>query len=204
LIRKLQSDPKLTSFYLVGETALALQIGHRISIDIDLFTRNSFDQQEYLEHLEENYDFELQFMHQNTLKGFIKGVFIDLLRHDYPFVVSTKELEGIKMLSQEDITAMKVNAISGNGTRVKDFIDIYFLLKTFSFGDILGFYKKKYGNRNEFHALKSLSYFNDIIIEDWPNMVLEKGLTMEKLKASIIEARDGFLDSKQSWEAPVD
>jgi hypothetical protein len=97
------------------------------------------------------------------------------------------------MLSKADIAAMKVNAITGNGTRVKDFIDIYFLLKEYSFGDIVSFYKKKYGNRNEFHAVKSLTYFNDIRISDWPNMVLEKKLTLPGLKKELKKKRDDFV-----------
>ena len=97
------------------------------------------------------------------------------------------------MLAKPDIAAMKVNAISGNGTRVKDFIDIYFLLKEYSFGDLVSFYSKKYGNRNEFHTVKSLTYFNDINEGDWPNLILETKLNLPKLKKAIIKQRDIYL-----------
>lgn len=193
LIRELLTDPKFASFDLVGGTALSLQIGHRISVDIDLFTIDPFNNQECLEYLEKEYGFALQYMHHNTLKGFIRGVFVDLIQHDYNLVMPRVFKEGIRMQSIADIAAMKVNAISGNGTRAKDFIDIYFLLKEFSFGDIISFYNQKYGSRNEFHALKSLTYFNDIIVEDWPNMVLEKDLSIQKVKDTITRHRNAYL-----------
>lgn len=200
LIQNLQSDPMFSSFDLVGGTALALQIGHRKSIDIDLFTTKDFNSQEYLEYLEEEYNFQMQYMHTNTLKGLVNKVFIDFIKHDYP-LVKTRVLEaGTRLLSKEDIAAMKVNAISGNGTRVKDFIDIYFLLKEFSFDNIIDFYNKKYGSRSKFHAIKSLGYFDDIVAEDWPIMIMEKDLTLEKVTATILEHQKNYLDGIVSRE----
>jgi hypothetical protein len=78
------------------------------------------------------------------------------------------------ILSKQDIAAMKLNAIAGNGTRSKDFIDVYFLLKEFSVQQLLSFYQTKYSQRNSLHVLKSLIYFDDISMADWPEMVLEK------------------------------
>jgi hypothetical protein len=194
LIRTLLDDPVFHDFLLVGGTALSLQIGHRISLDIDLFTRNALDPQEMLVYLEKNYGFKLQFMYNNTLKGFIKGIFIDLLRHDYPWVSDPVKENGITMASLADIAAMKLNAISGNGTRAKDFVDIYFLLKHYSLVELIGFYKVKYSERNDFHVIKSLTYFDDIIKENWPNMTLEKKLSLNTVKKTIIRHRDRLLE----------
>jgi hypothetical protein len=91
---------------------------------------------------------------------------------------------------------MKVNAISGNGTRAKDFVDIYFLLKEFSFDEIISFYTEKYSARNEFHAIKSLTFFEDIDETSWPDMVKEKELTLDQVKKSINRHRDEFLNRK--------
>jgi len=193
LIIWLQSDPLLKDFLLVGGTALALQIGHRKSVDIDFFTRREFDNQEILEHLERNYRFEEQYRRGNTIKGIINGVFVDLLLHDYKLIAEPLHIQDIRMASKQDIAAMKVNAITGNGTRVKDFIDIYFLLKEYSFSEIIEFYKAKYNTRNDFHAIKSLTYFDDIIAEEWPVMIIEKDLGLEDLKRTIIDERDLFL-----------
>lgn len=196
LISKFLADSRFHNFYLVGGTALSLQIGHRISLDIDLFTRNQFDTTEMTDYLEKNYGFELQFMHHNTLKGFIKGIFVDMIQHDYPWIGDPVKEDGIIMASPTDIAAMKLNAISGNGTRVKDFVDVYFLLKKYSFDELIGFYKEKYAERNDFHVIKSLSYFDDIVSENWPKMVLEKDLTLKAVKKNILFHRDQFLKEK--------
>lgn len=196
LIEKLQSDIMLQDFVLVGGTALSLQIGHRLSIDIDFFSKEEFDPQELLEHLEQHYGFREQYRHKNTLKGIVNGISVDLLRHNYDYVVPPKSVGGITMASKQDIAAMKVNAITGDGTRVKDFIDIYFLLKDFSFADIIGFYKTKYNARNDFHAVKSLTYFDDIVKEAWPKMILEKSLTFEQVTGEIIRHRDDYLNDQ--------
>lgn len=195
LIKTLQTDPEFSDFILVGVTALALQIGHRISVDIDFFTRNDFDINDMLEYLEQNYAFQMQFSRKNTLKGIIQGVFVDFIKHDYKIIDKLVEEEGAKLASRADIAAMKVNAITGDGTRIKDFIDVYFLLQEFTFGDLIEFYKEKYASRNDFHAVKSLTYFEDINPEEWPRMLKEEDLTLEEIKKTIEEKRDKYLES---------
>jgi hypothetical protein len=196
LIKTLQSDLVFNEFILAGGTGLALQIGHRISVDIDFFTINEFDNQELLDHLTFHYGFSEQYRHRNTLKGTISGVFVDFIRHNYVYVEDPVVIEGIRMASKPDIAAMKVNAISGNGTRVKDFIDIYFLLKEMDFSEMIQHYKNKYQTNNDFHAIKSIAYFDDVILTEWPKMILEKDLDIRKLKKSIIEKRQTFLYKK--------
>lgn len=185
LLIKLQADEELSDFQLAGGTSLALQVGHRKSIDLDLFTQNDFDTNYLLEYLEQNYNFATDYTATNTLKGSIKNIKIDLISHKYELAKPFVQIENIILYSIEDIAAMKLNAITGNGTRSKDFIDIYFILKQFSVKEILVFYKTKYKSRNSFHVIKSLNYFDDIDIQDWPKMLLEKQLTIEKVKQTI-------------------
>jgi hypothetical protein len=137
-----------------------MQIGHRLSIDLDLFTQNDFDSNHLLEYLEESFGFKLNFSSKNTLKGSIGNVNIDLITHKYPLVKNLRIEDGVRLFSIEDIAAMKMNAIAGNGTRSKDFADIYFILKQFSIADILGFYSTKYSSRNQIHAIKSLNFYD--------------------------------------------
>ncbi len=193
LIKKLQKDPEFSEFILVGGTSLALQIGHRISVDIDFFTREDFYINDSLEYLEQNYAFQMQFSRKNTLKGIIQGVFVDFIKHDYKIIDKLVEEEGVKLAPKPDLAAMKVNAITGDGTRVKDFIDVYFLLQEFTFGELIEFYKEKYATRNDFHAVKSLTYFEDIIPEEWPRMLREKDLTLEKVKNKLEKEREHYL-----------
>lgn len=185
LLIKLQNTKELEGFYLAGGTSLAMQLGHRKSIDLDLFTQKDFDFNELLEFLEAQFEFRMDYSSKNTLKGSIQNIKIDLIAHKYPLVKDPVDLLNTKILSIEDIAAMKLNAITGNGTRSKDFIDIYFILKHYSLQEILDFYKIKYKTRNTLHVIKSLNYFDDISLEDWPEMIREKDLTIERVKKTI-------------------
>lgn len=186
LLKELQSSELLSDFHLAGGTSLSLQIGHRISIDLDLFTQIDFDTNEVLEFLENSFDFNLTYSSKNTLKGNIGSVNLDLISHKYPMVANPIIIEGVRLLSIPDIAAMKLNAIVGNGTRSKDFVDIYFILKKYSLSEIIDFYKTKYNHRNILHVLKSLVYFDDISKYDWPNMILEKKITLNQVEKKII------------------
>jgi len=185
LLRTLQQESILKDFWLVGGTALALQLGHRKSDDLDLFTQHDFDTQQLLEYLETHYHFSLRYSSANTLKGIISGINLDFIAHKYPLSGKPVIIEGVRLLSIEDIAAMKLNAISGDGTRAEDFIDIYFILKQYSLKEILAFYSLKYTERNLLHTLKSLSWFDDIDNAVWPKMILEHDLNLSKIKAAL-------------------
>ena len=193
LLKKLTSDNRLSEFSLAGGTALALQLGHRRSIDLDLFTTKDFDSNFILEHLEHIYNFKLDFSAENTLKGSINNIKVDLISHKYKLVTPINTYDSIRLYSIPDIAAMKLNAITGNGTRSKDFIDIYFILKQYPLNEILEFYKTKYSTRNIFHVLKSLDYFDDINIQDWPEMIKENNLQLSDIKKNIETEVNDFL-----------
>lgn len=80
LLTTLMKDCRLKHFVLVGGTSLSLQLGHRISVDLDLFSDLSFDESELSSYLVENYDLEMDFISRSTLKGEIRGVQIDVFR----------------------------------------------------------------------------------------------------------------------------
>jgi hypothetical protein len=192
LLIKLQQDDMLKDFRLAGGTALALQIGHRTSDDLDLFTQKDFNTDQILEHLESGYHFKLEYSARNTLRGVTGNTNIDLIAHQYPLAGNPLTEKGIRLLSIEDIAAMKLNAIAGDGTRAKDFIDIYFILKQYTLPQILDFYSTKYKTRNRFHVIKSLSYFDDVDETAWPRMILETDLRLTKVKRVIIEHIKSF------------
>ncbi|HUZ61806.1 MAG TPA: nucleotidyl transferase AbiEii/AbiGii toxin family protein [Hanamia sp.] len=162
LLRKLMQDKHLSDFFLVGGTALSLLIGHRTSIDIDLFSVTSFDEKKLLEYLEEKRGMQLNYLDNNTIKGEINRVQVDLITHAYPLVKNLKTIDGIRVASIQDISAMKLNAIVGNGTRLKDFIDIAFLSSFLSLDQMLDAYETKYKTRNAMMVLKSLDFHQDI------------------------------------------
>jgi len=155
-------DEKLYSFFLVGGTALSLQIGHRISIDIDLFSLESFDENGLSSYLETKQGLQLNYLNKNTIKGQINNVQVDLITHAYPLVRDLSVSETIRLASLDDISAMKLNAIVGNGTRLKDFIDIAFLSSYLSLQQMINAYGHKYQSRNPLITMKALAYHNEI------------------------------------------
>jgi hypothetical protein len=76
--------------------------------------------------------------------------------------VPVELIDGIRMLSLHDISAMKLHAIVNNGTRLKDFIDFYFLLERLPLQSILSGYEIKYAETNTIMAKNALLYHEDI------------------------------------------
>ena len=193
LLNQLQQKEYLKGFYLVGGTALALKMGHRKSVDLDLFSNFSFDTVQLLENLSADFSYSLFFSANNTLKGSINQVQVDILAHRYPLIGDPIIIENICMLSLEDITAMKLNAISVSGQRVKDFIDIYFLLETYSIEEMIGFYKKKYLQYNEANVLKSLCWFEEVDLSEWPVLLKTPKLRWGNVRKRIKEVTSNYL-----------
>jgi len=162
LLNTLMQDEQLHHFNLVGGTALALYMGHRKSVDLDLFSPIHFDIKNLEKHLNETYGFIKQKESDATLLGFINGIKIDCIRYDYPPVQPVFIHDDIRLCSMPDIAAMKLVAISQNGTRLKDFVDMAYLSTKMSLNEMLAAYEKKYPNNHKISALKGLSYHNDI------------------------------------------
>ena len=162
LLKQLQAEPLLQSFNLVGGTALALRLGHRESIDLDLFTTQDFDLEELKSMLVERYDLRVSYERNQTLKGFINGVMIDCIRFNYPHLQAPDTIDNVRLESVPDIIAMKLSAIAQNGTRIKDFIDIATLSTFYSLDDMLNFYITKFPHANVLMPIKALTYFDEI------------------------------------------
>lgn len=187
LIQQLQNFSELKEFYLVGGTALTLQFGHRNSVDIDLFSTKDFLDSTIINFLRTKFTIDLVYNKPNSIICIINGVKVDFIKHDYPIIEQIITEEGIRMLSPQDICAMKLNAIQNSGQRLKDFIDIYFLLEHFSIKQMLEFYSKKYPIMNPVIALRAITYFDNIDPNiDPPKLVTP--LPLEKIKKRIVHA----------------
>lgn len=108
---------------------MSLIIGHRISVDIDLFTDTEFEAEKLTLVLTANYRVDNLEIEKNTINWFIEDIKVDCIAHCYPWLKPAKEIEGIRLASIEDIAAMKINAIVQDGSLVKDYMDIYVMLK---------------------------------------------------------------------------
>jgi hypothetical protein len=159
-------------FFLVGGTAVALQFGHRRSVDFDWFTREEFDPLQLAQELRDRgIPFVTDSEATNTLHGAVRGIQISLIRHNYPFLGSVRIWRGIRIAARADLAAMKLSAIAQRGAK-KDFVDIYALGKrSNSLKTMLQSYRKKFGIDNIVHLVRSLSYFEDAEREKLPRMV---------------------------------
>lgn len=182
LLNTLMGDECLSAFTLVGGTSLALQIGHRVSVDLDLFSTHPFDESDLAEYLSSTYGMELDFLARSTVKGEIAGVQIDCLSHSYPLVNSINVYEGIRLASLEDIAAMKLNAISGNGTRIKDYIDIAYLSGYLSLNSMLEAYQQKYKTTSVIIPLKAITYFDEINFREPIKMTGDKRFNWKEIE----------------------
>ena len=185
LLNKLMSDDRLQDFVLVGGTSLALQLGHRLSVDLDLFTNTDFNEDSLRSYLEQNYQFQADFMERSTVKGEIDSVQIDCIAHCYPWLKPCMQDNGWRLAQLEDIAAMKLNAIAGNGTRIKDFIDIAYLSSVFSLEQMLSFYEQKYRS-NTLMPLKGLIFFDDINKEEPVHMADGKTLQWKRIEKRLL------------------
>jgi len=188
LLQRLMKDEKLKDFNLVGGTALSLQIGHRISIDIDLFTTKGFDEQALLKHLADKYPaVVIRDMFDNTILLDIDKIKVDILTHRYLWQKPIEIKEGVRLASLEDIGAMKLHAIFQNGTRIKDFIDIHFLLEHHPLKTYLHTYQSKYGG-NPAMASYALLHHDNIDKEAKVKMLGEKESDMKKITERLKKA----------------
>ena len=168
LLAELQSIEEFSKLRLVGGTALALQIGHRISIDLDLFGEIDFDSQVF-----NNYSKVQVIKKSKNINIFeINDVKVDIVNYTYPWLEEELQIENIRLASLKDIAAMKIAAVTGRGSK-KDFVDLFFLLKKFSFKEIIYSYEEKYADASIYLALKSLLYFDDADKDPPLNMLIE-------------------------------
>jgi len=132
LLKVLMQQPLLKDMRLVGGTSLALQYGHRRSVDLDFFGTTTEDIDELTKMMQD--------CSKDLVKGgctkriktyFLNSVKVNVVNYDYKWIDEPVIEEGIRLASPKDIAAMKVNAVMGRGTK-KDFVDVYFLLKHFT------------------------------------------------------------------------
>lgn len=167
LLKQISADELFSDFVLVGGTALALQLGHRKSIDLDFFGDKIIQEKLFIEHLNKYGKVQILKATENILITAIDGIKVDFVNYSFPLIAEKVIIESLSLASPQDIAAMKLNAIAGRGSK-KDFVDLYFLLDRFSLREMIGFYRAKYAQYSEFSMLKSLTYFNDAEKEEAP------------------------------------
>lgn len=172
-------------FYLAGGTALALQIGHRISIDFDLFSTKeiSTDLLSEVKNIFPEEKVIISVSDQGELTCFVNDIKITFLHYPFPTILPTVSYERISLLGVPEIAATKAYTIGRRGS-YKDYIDLYFIIseKHSSLEEIITLAEKKYGD--EFNGrlfLEQLLYLEDIA--DTEIIFLKNKVDKEQLKA---------------------
>jgi len=188
---------KNRSFYLAGGTALALQIGHRISVDFDFYNQNKFNPAKIYQDFQAQKPGKILLGNtaENTLFLEINNIAVSFFTYSYPLLKPLITSENLNIASLEDIAAMKLIAIIQRGVK-RDFIDLYFLSQIFGLEKIMNLTKKKYAGFNKYLACQALVYFKDAQGEQAAEVELIKPLSWEKVK-KYLEAEVGQV--KRRW-----
>jgi len=178
-----------TDFGLVGGTAIALQIGHRESIDFDLFSIKEFDNNAIKRKIEKIVKIDRVIVNKKLEYTFLINS-VKFTFYQYPFELKyNKNIDNIiKMPDLITLSAMKAYAL-GKRAKWKDYVDLYFIIKDFhSLEEIIEKTKEIFGAEfNDNMFISQLSYFDDLNYTE--ELVYKKGFEVddEKIKKALID-----------------
>ncbi len=218
LIRQLMSMPEVDPFLLVGGTSLSLQLGHRISVDLDFFTDKSFDVDSLRVALSTTIpSFEILRMSKTGFTCNAQGIKCDFFNWAVPFIEQPITEDGLRLCSLKDIAAFKLDAISTRKEK-KDYRDIDALLNYFTLAELVSFHQKKFSYMSIKVVLDALSEidladnseeptilvprdWNEIkqrIKESWLHYINEKLNRKEKEKTERLKKAEELLKNKKN------
>ncbi len=180
-------QPWISQFYLAGGTALALRLGHRISVDLDFFATAAFDESGLVEKLAHLGNLEVFQKSTQSMTGSLNQVKCSFLRYGYPLLRDCAEFQGIRIASIEDIACMKLDALSSRGTK-RDFVDVFVIARQIPLPEMISLFERKYASVhfNLLHLKKSLVYFDDAESDVMPHML--EAITWDGVKRFFLNA----------------
>lgn len=172
-LRSLRDAGQLERFYLAGGTGLALQFGHRLSHDLDFFSKELFDEEFLLQHIGRHEQLSDVSKGPHTLHAVLHNSKVSFLGYDYPVLFPLERFEEVAIADPRDIACMKVSAIASRGT-MRDFVDLYVAAERFSLRSLLQLFDRKYARTgyNKVHILKSLTFFEDAEKDSMPHLLV--------------------------------
>ena len=162
----------LERFYLAGGTGLALHFGHRLSLDLDFFAPEQFNEESFVQQLQMLEGFALATIAPYTLHATLDSTKVSFLGYAYPVLFPASPFLGVSVADPRDIACMKLSAIASRGTK-RDFVDLYACAQRFGLEEILLMFDTKYSQTHysRIHLLKSLTYFADAEKDPMPHML---------------------------------
>lgn len=190
LLKKIIPIIQKEGFYLAGGSGLALQIGHRISEDLDFFKHSSFNTDLLFSSLKKvTVSSERILEEENTLWTILDWVRCCFFSYGMHLLFTPIIVEGLKVADWRDILAEKFKTVSQRGSK-KDFFDIFSVIriKKLDIGEAVAICKKRFGSTdlNFYHILRSLTYFEDAEGEPDPFLVERHTFSWKEVKAFFI------------------
>ncbi len=193
ILKQLMTVSELADFYLVGVTGLSLRYGHRKSIDLDLFSVSEFDNDEIVNAVVRHLPLQVRSRNNSIgIFGFIDDVKVDFVKnHRFPQIGDAMIEDDIRMFSDKDIIAMKVNAVLKHAQK-KDFWDVAELLQHYAVKDFITCYEKKYSTQQLLTSIpQALTYLQDA--DESEDQVSLKNQTWESVKQTIKQKVSEYL-----------
>ena len=172
----LRKQSFIRKFYLAGGTALALQLGHRISKDLDWFSSSAqlkkAERDKIRRALGRTGAFVVTGEQDTLLFTRLLDAEVSFIYQHHPLVEPTVDLEGVALASPVDIGLMKLAAIKDRGTR-RDFVDLYCLRQVVTLEQLIDRAQIKYMDRPDFLLIlaRALAYFEDAEQQPMPDML---------------------------------
>ncbi|MEK9143760.1 MAG: nucleotidyl transferase AbiEii/AbiGii toxin family protein [Patescibacteria group bacterium] len=186
VLAQLGDSGVVSQMYLVGGTALALQLGHRMSQDFDFCVKGNVLAENIARDLGGVGKFSVDLLEPpHTLLGTFEEVKVSVFRYDYEMLEPLSVYRNVALASVKDIAAMKLSAICGRATK-RDYVDVYVLSQLYNFDEQFSWYDKKYGElgNNIYTLIKALGYFEDAEIDKMPEMLIP--LEWEQVKSFLL------------------
>jgi len=180
--------------YLAGGAGLALQLGHRRSVDFDWFTRQTLAPADVLRDLQSfGLPVRIRQNDEGTFLGQVGGVDYSVFRYRYELVEPPIVFNGCQLASLRDIAAMKMTAIVQRATK-RDYVDLHaiFCTRSIGLGDAVSTMKQKFPGVDPSLALRALTYFNDVDKQPMPEMLAK--MSWDDVKAGLVRFRNRTLD----------
>lgn len=171
-LHALRDRKLLDNFYLAGGTGLALQFGHRLSLDLDFFAPEHFDEEALLQRIQSLPGFALAAKAPYTIHATVEKTKVSFLGYAYPVLYPPALFLEVAVADPRDIACMKLSAIVSRGTK-RDFVDLYVCAQHYGLKEILHLFERKFAKTNysRVHVLKSLAFFSDAEKDPMPHLL---------------------------------
>jgi len=195
LLRRINDLEGFEHFCLVGGTNLALRYGHRISVDLDFFTKEKFDSNSVVSSISRHFrHFELLFQKNQTLIFDIEGIRVDFVWYPFDWLKNFENIEGIRFADVEDIIPMKIQGIENRKSK-KDFWDIACLIDHYKMEDMFSIMHQKFPFVDPGHLIHSFTHFEEADLQPDPLALNEWTWEMvkEKVRNAVLDYSRSFL-----------